>query len=350
MPRGLVEHRRVVRAAILHEVPLVGDDHDAAAGPVRLAADGRVLIARACGSRRSPATTTSASKIARFAPATLTISTGPAARDLAGPPHPGRVDDAEPPPVPEQRAVDRVARRARHLAHHARAPRAASGSPATTCRRWAARRWRHRSRSEAGGWGPGLGTALSDRRAAAIRRRAFKPPASSLSTISSSSSATPSAVLGGDLEHRVDPEPVELERAVARALVVDLVHGQNDGPARSRAARWRSSRRPPTRPSRPSADEDQQIRAFDRALPLDDDQLVQRILAGAVQTACVEQLKGRLPPRDRLRSSASRVVPGSGATIARRVPVMRLNSVDFPDVGTTDQHDGRRSSLRPVIT
>ena len=33
------------------------------------------------------------------------------------------------------------------------------------------------------------------------------------------------------------------------------------------------------------------------------------------------------------RASASRVVPAIGATIARRVPVIRLKSVDFPTLG-----------------
>ncbi len=47
MPRLLVELLRVLRAAILHEIPLVRDDHDAAAGLVGLAADRRVLIGRA---------------------------------------------------------------------------------------------------------------------------------------------------------------------------------------------------------------------------------------------------------------------------------------------------------------
>ena len=38
----------------------------------------------------------------------------------------------------------------------------------------------------------------------------------------------------------------------------------------------------------------------------------------------------RIPPG---RTSASRVVPASGATIARRLPVIRLKSVDFPTFG-----------------
>jgi hypothetical protein len=35
----------------------------------------------------------------------------------------------------------------------------------------------------------------------------------------------------------------------------------------------------------------------------------------------------------------SRVVPATGATIDRRWPVMRLNSVDFTDVRPAHKHD-----------
>ena len=61
----------------------------------------------------------------------------------------------------------------------------------------------------------------------------------------------------------------------------------------------------------------QQVRAGNRSPALLDDQLMQRIFALATTG----------------RASASRVVPATGATMARRLPVMRLKSVDLPTFG-----------------
>jgi hypothetical protein len=49
-------------------------------------------------------------------------------------------------------------------------------------------------------------------------------------------------------------------------------------------------------------------------------------------------------------ANESRVVPATGATIARRVPVMRLNKVDLPTFGRpTRTTDGVRRAMGGVI-
>ena len=140
------------------------------------------------------------------------------------------------------------------------------------------------------------------------------------------------SVLGRDLEHRLEPELVELHAPAARALVVGLVDRQETGTAGlAQLARDRLVAR--DQPFAAVDQQHQQIGAGDRALPLLDDQLVQRILARAVQPAGIEQLERRCRATTTGRASASRVVPAIGATIARRVPVIRLKSVDFPTFG-----------------
>jgi len=158
-------------------------------------------------------------------------------------------------------------------------------------------------------------------------------------------------VLGGNLEDRVDPEPVELERAVARALVVELVHGQDDGPAR-RAQFGGDDLVPADQALTAIRHEDQQIRALHRALPLDDHELVQRILARAVQTACVEQVEGRLAPRD---APLERITRRAGQWRDDRLAFARhpVEQRGLPHVRTTDQHDRRglpRHHLASALT
>ena len=144
-------------------------------------------------------------------------------------------------------------------------------------------------------------------------------------------------MLGGDLEDRVDAEPVELERAVARALVVELVHRQQDRPARR--AQLGGDRLVPADETLPAIrHEDQQIRSLDGALPLDDHEFVKRILARAVQTACVEQVEGRLTPRD---APFERIARRAGQGRDDRLPLAGhpVEQRGLPHVGATDQHD-----------
>ena len=110
-------------SAILHQIPLVRDDDDAAAGAVGLAADRGVLVGRARASRRSPARRRRRRRSPSSRRATLTTSTFPPRPTRPGRRMPGRVDDAEAAAMPRQQRVDRVARRARHVAdQHALLP------------------------------------------------------------------------------------------------------------------------------------------------------------------------------------------------------------------------------------
>jgi hypothetical protein len=115
VPEPIVEalHERVIHG--LHQVPFVHDDHDAAPGPVGLAADRGVLIGGAgagvdderddvgIGDRLLGERDADHFDLA-------------AAADASGPAHAGRVDDSKMPPVPDQRRINRVARGARHVA------------------------------------------------------------------------------------------------------------------------------------------------------------------------------------------------------------------------------------------
>ena len=107
--------------------------------------------------------------------------------------------------------------------------------------------------------------------------------------------------------------------------------------AAARALRGRPRRRPGDR-------------RRDRPLPLLDDQLVERILAGAVQPAGVEQLERRAPPEDRPRQRVAGR-PGDGRDDARREPVMRLKRVDFPTFGRpTRTTDGCFTGIRQQVS
>ncbi len=156
-------------------------------------------------------------------------------------------------------------------------------------------------------------------------------------TISSSRSATPVPVLGGNLDDRLDPERVEIHRRVPRALVVDLVDRQNHRPVGlAQLARDRLVARDESFAA--VDDEHQQIGADDRALALTDDELVQRILAGAVQAAGVEQLKRHAPPDGRTRQRiAGRAGHRRDDRAARTGDAVEERR--FPDVRASDQHD-----------
>ena len=71
--------------SILHQVPLVGRDDDAAAGLDRRAGDGAILVGRASASASMTSTTTSARSMARRASITLSVSTWPDLGDRGRP-------------------------------------------------------------------------------------------------------------------------------------------------------------------------------------------------------------------------------------------------------------------------
>ena len=78
--------------------------------------------------------------------------------------------------------------------------------------------------------------------------------------------------------------------------------------------------------------EDQQIGVTDGLLALFRNQLMQRIFGRAEHAAGVEQREVTFC-HCAICAITSRVVPGTGVTIARRVPVILLNSVDLPTLG-----------------
>ena len=96
--------------------------------------------------------------------------------------------------------------------------------------------------------------------------------------------------------------------------------------------------------------EHKEIRVGDRAPAALEHERVQRILAGAEHPAGIGQLEAAALPLDRLRET-SRVVPGMGVTIARRVRVSRLNSVDLPTLGRpTSTTDGELASIERMLS
>ena len=212
--------------------------------------------------------------------------------------------------MPGQHGVDRVARRARHLAdQHAlflqqpvQQRRLADVRPADD----------GDARSRVGGSRLGLeaGAARPCRSHPSSSRSSPKPWRLSRFTISSSRSPTPVSVLGGDLDDRLESELIELHRRRLRALVVGLVDREQHRHARSARSSRGDRLVARDEPFAAIDEEHQQIGARDRPLPLPDDQLVQRILAGAVQAAGVEQLERRLRhddrPRERSRASCRR--------------------------------------------
>jgi hypothetical protein len=77
------------------------------------------------------------------------------------------------------------------------------------------------------------------------------------------------AMLGRDLEDRVDAEVIEIDRAGTSPLVVELVQGQQNG-APGRAQLRRDDLVATDQALASVGDEDQKIRPLDRALSLND--------------------------------------------------------------------------------
>ena len=140
------------------------------------------------------------------------------------------------------------------------------------------------------------------------------------------------AMLGRHFDHGIEAHLKELEGAVPGPLVVRLVDGQN--------------RRPPERadplgdlliardqPLAAVDDEHDQVRLLERPESVLDHELVQRVGRRAEQAAGIDQGEASVRATRPARERTSRVVPAMGATIDRRVPVMRLKRVDLPTFG-----------------
>ena len=152
--------------------------------------------------------------------------------------------------------------------------------------------------------------------------------------------AHPLAVLGGDLDDRLEPHLVELEHASARLLVVGLVDGQQ----------YRRRRFPQGggdllvtghEPFAAVHHEHHDVCRLDRPLPLHDDQLVQRILAGAEHPPGIHQPERRLEPLGRFVDHIARRAGDRGDD---RPPGTRdpVEQGRFADVWPADQHDRRQ--------
>ncbi len=139
-------------------------------------------------------------------------------------------------------------------------------------------------------------------------------------------------MLRGNLDHRLESQPVELEDPSARALVVGLVDREDDRrPDDASVAAISSSAG--TSPSRPSTTNTITSAVVERLAAVLDDELVERILARAEHPARIDERERRFPATQPGWEFVSRVVPAIAVTIARREPVMRLKSVDLPTLG-----------------
>ncbi len=180
--------------------------HDAAAGSVGFAGDRRLAIAGALGGVDDEHGDVRPRHRALGQDDAHRLDL-PADRHAAGPPHARRVDDPKRALVPLQHHVDRVARRARHLAHH----HALFAQQAVDERRL-----------------PDVRPADDGDRRLVLRglggRAVGGQPRDDL--VEQLGHAV--AVLGRDLDDGVESQPEELDRAAARLLVVRLVDGEDD--------------------------------------------------------------------------------------------------------------------------
>ena len=114
-PRFVVEPRGEVWTAIFHEVPLVRHDHNPAARAVRFPTDRRIVIRRAffrIEDERDHIRVRDGLLRERDAH-DFNFAAAP---DATRPAHAGGVHDSEPAAMPQERHIDRVARRTGHIA------------------------------------------------------------------------------------------------------------------------------------------------------------------------------------------------------------------------------------------
>jgi hypothetical protein len=146
-------------------------------------------------------------------------------------------------------------------------------------------------------------------------------------------------VLGGDLDHRLEAELVELDGSTACPLVVGLVHGHQHR-HRDRPQAFSDFEIAGNQALAAIHHEDDDIGGFQRAPPRDDDELVQRVLTRAEHAPGIDQRERNSLPLSRLRDHVAR---GAGDGGDDRSPGVR-NPVEeggLPDVRAADQHDRR---------
>ncbi len=133
------------------------------------------------------------------------------------------------------------------------------------------------------------------------------------------------------------PELIELRDARLAALVVGLVDGQHDRQA-GLPELLRDRLVAGDQPFASIDKKHQQIGAGNGALSLQDDQFVQRILAGAVKSARVSELERHPSPRCRKRQRIARR-PGNRRDDRASRANDAVEEGRLPDVRASDQHD-----------
>ena len=145
-------------------------------------------------------------------------------------------------------------------------------------------------------------------------------------------------VLGGDRDHGIEAQRVELDEAGLRLAIVGLVHGDHDRPAALPHGRGNLlvARDEPV----PAVeDEDDEIGRRDRAMSLLQHELVQRILARAEHAAGVDDRDVRALP---LGVRGDDVAGGAGnrrddGPARAGQPIEQRG---LADIGASDEHDG----------
>ena len=147
------------------------------------------------------------------------------------------------------------------------------------------------------------------------------------------------AVLGRHLDDRLEPELVELDRAAAGPLVVGLVdrHQDRDG---GRSEPRGNLLVPRNEPLASIYNKNNDVGRFERAPAGQDDELVQRIGAGAEHAARIDQREDNSLPLSRLRDHVAGR-PGDGGDDGPPGVRDPVEERGLSDVGTADQHDGR---------
>ena len=294
----VVEPLREILAAPLHQVPLVGGDDDAAPGLLRLAGDRRVLVGR---------------PLDRIDDEHGDVGL----RDRAA-----RDEDADSTPPARPRAT-RPARRIPavsrirnvrfcHLRIASTVSRVVPGMALTIDRSSFSNRF---SSDDFPTFGrPTIATLVSASRAGA---GASLLPSGKRAIDLVQQVTDPLPVLRGNLDDRLEAEGVELDRSAPRAAVVGLVDRDQDGGADDPGGAG-DLFVPGHQPLASVHNEDDEIRRRNRLPAVFDHQFVEGIAARPEHAPGVHERK-LVPCHSAGWAMVSRVVPATGATMARRV-------------------------------
>ena len=154
-------------------------------------------------------------------------------------------------------------------------------------------------------------------------------------------------MFGGDLHDRLEPELVEVERARLRALVVRLVDRDDDRPS-FRPHGFGDFEVGRHQPFAAVDDEHEEGGVFERAPPVLQHLLLQRILALAEHAGRVGQQKRDVAPVGRLLDD----IAGRAGRRVDDGPPGAGNAVEkcrFPDIRATDQDDGGELLWKPCM-